>query len=176
MMKRVLSLMLCLFLLLSVLTACAGQQPSDVSSNQTDTDGSFAVPQRLMLAERREDFPQRAATTAGITLEFDTDSRSLALELVIIQGVNLDFYGVSVLADGVPVGKIDGKMPDFPQTTEASARFDLGEGRKRVKVCLPWSAAACIRSAELDDGAFFAPVPPRKRGTGGLLHRSSPVP
>lgn len=53
-MKRVLSLILCLFLLLSVLTACAGQQPSDVSSNQTDTDGSFAVPQRLMLADGKE--------------------------------------------------------------------------------------------------------------------------
>lgn len=114
---------------------------------------------------------EKSFATAGVRLEFETDSKSLALS-VSAEKANpkRSFYSFDVYADGKPVGYItncEGE-PNFPYTDEYTFEdreeaFVLPEGEKRVCVYFPWSAVGAVKAVELDDGAFVKPAVEKRK-------------
>lgn len=114
---------------------------------------------------------EKSFATAGVRLEFETDSKSLALS-VSAEKANpkRSFYSFDVYADGKPVGYItncEGE-PNFPYTDEYTFEdreetFTLPMGEKRVCVYFPWSAVGAVKAVELDDGAFVKPAVKKRK-------------
>lgn len=104
----------------------------------------------------------RTFATAGVTLEFDTDSKYLSLAVAVGKGSSRLWFVHSIFVDGKPVGQLRGDLTP-PELCNAEERWELGEGQKRVKILFPWSAGSMIRWLELDDGAQFTPVVKKKK-------------
>jgi len=103
----------------------------------------------------------RSFATAGVVLEFDTDSARLSLAVRCFKGSSRHWFVHSVFVDGRRIGELRGKYAET-ETVEAEGSWELGSGMKRVKIFFPWSAGSYVRALELDDGAAFAPVKPEK--------------
>ena len=99
----------------------------------------------------------RTFATAGISLEFDTDSKCLSLAVTVGKGSSRLWFVHSIFVNGKPIGQLRGDLTP-PEFTNAEERWDLGEGQKRVQIFFPWSASSMIRWLELDDDAQFKPV------------------
>lgn len=126
-------------------------------------DGEFVRLCRFTQAQEdfyevtNEQHYRRSLGTAGVTMEFDTDSTQLSLDIRCSMGSSRHWFVLSVFVDGQRIGEMNGKF-EQPGFADAAATFALGEGSKRVKLYFPWSSCTRIRSMELDDGASFAPV------------------
>lgn len=103
----------------------------------------------------------RSFATAGIVLEFDTDSASLRLAVRCRKGSSRHWFVHSVFVNGERIGELRGSFTP-PEQVEAEESWALGQGSKRVKIFFPWSAGSAVRALELDDGAAFNPVKPEK--------------
>ncbi len=111
-------------------------------------------------------------STAGIRLVFRTDSRTLYLKVQVDPGCSRKYFSFDIFADGRSLGHMDNfsdaALPrNYTGTDliqgEKEGAFELGEGIKIVTVYLPWSAVASIKALELEDGAFYEAVKPRKK-------------
>lgn len=127
-----------------------------------ETDGRihlmrFTKAQELMYKERQTDFYEKTFATAGVTLEFETDSRCLGLSLEVTQASSRKFFNHSIFVNGNRIGEVYGEM-EKGVTLACEKSFTLGEGMKRVEILFPWSAASCICAMTLDDGAVLRPV------------------
>ena len=102
------------------------------------------------------DFYKKVFATAGVTLEFTTDSTILSLSACISAASSRKFFSFDVYSNGNLIKTASGIMPmeqaDFEFTAE------LGEGKKLITVYFPWSAVAQIYSLSLDDGAEVSPM------------------
>ena len=103
------------------------------------------------------EFYDKAFATAGVILEFDTDSKYLDLQVAVRKGSSRLRFVHSIFVDEQPIGLLTGNLTP-PETCYAGGRWFLGEGQKQVKILFPWSACSMIRALELDDGASFTPV------------------
>lgn len=117
----------------------------------------FTREQEAFYEVTNEQHYRRTFGTAGVVLEFDTDSRSLSLDVRCSMGSSRHWFVHSIFADGKRVGELRGKY-EQPGYADAAASFPLGEGTKRVQIRFPWSSCSRIRALELDDGASFVPV------------------
>lgn len=122
----------------------------------------FTEAQELLYKARRTDFYEKTFATAGVVLEFDTDSENLSLSVEVTQASSRKFFVHSVFVNGTRVSQIYGEM-EKGETIPASAHFSLGTGVKRVKILFPWSAASRIRALTLDDGSTLTPVDKKRR-------------
>lgn len=113
----------------------------------------------------------RAHSTAGVKLDFRTDSTSLFLDVNASRGT-MSYFAVDIIVNGKLIGSVDNfsheEIPVFHakktyQLGDYSGRFDLGPGEKTVRVHLPWGPVAAIRELSLDDGATFTPAVPEKK-------------
>ena len=127
--------------------------------------------QREAVLARSEVFYKRSNATAGVKLDFRTDSTSLFLDMNASPST-MSFFAVDIIVDGKLIGSVDNfsheKLPVFfaekaYQYGDFSGRFDLGAGEKTVRVHLPWGPVAAIRELSLDDGATFIPAVPEKK-------------
>ncbi len=102
------------------------------------------------------DFYKKTFGTAGVILEFITDSTTFALSACITAASSRKFFSFDVYVNGNLVKTASGIMP----TTQADFEFsaELGEGKKNVTVYFPWSAAAQIYAVSLDDSAELTPI------------------
>ena len=103
----------------------------------------------------------RSFATAGVVLEFDTDSKQLRLAVRCRKGSSRHWFVHSVFVDGRRIGELRGKFTP-PESVEAEETWLLGEGSKRVKIFFPWSAGSFVTALELEDGAAFTPIKPEK--------------
>ena len=116
-----------------------------------------------MYKRRREESWLRSFATAGIRIEFDTDSSTLSFEAEIYPSTSRRFFTHSVFVNGDRIGEITGVLPDDAKKISVKRQFDLGLGRKRVSIMLPWSVESRLLALELSDGAWVLPVKkPRK--------------
>lgn len=99
----------------------------------------------------------RSFATAGVVLEFDTDSESLLLDVRVSKGSSRRWFAHSVLVNGKSVGTLGGTHPDGGHGDFVGS-WSLGQGEKRVKLLFPWGVYSRIRRLELSDGAAFQPV------------------
>ena len=103
------------------------------------------------------DFYKKTKATAGVRLEFSTDSTSLTLKGEVVSSSSRKFYGFDVYADGSLVSHVRGAVE--AEYVDYTVTADLGVNKaKKITVYFPWSAQANITSLELDDGASFEPV------------------
>ena len=104
----------------------------------------------------------RTFATAGVILEFDTDSRTLGLSVLCRKGSSRHWFVHSILVNGRRIGELRGKYTP-PEYVTAEDSWSLGEGEKRVRIVFPWSAGSEVKALTLDDGAAFVPVKKEKR-------------
>lgn len=133
----------------------------------TETDGyvrlhRFTKAQEDWFEGFNQEHFDRSFATAGIVLEFDTDSQSLSLAVRCRKGSSRHWFVHSIFVDGNRIGQLRGKFTP-PEYVSAEDSWELGEGTKRVKIVFPWSAGSEIRSLELSDGATFVPLKKEKR-------------
>jgi lysophospholipase L1-like esterase len=108
-------------------------------------------------------FYNRTFATAGITLEFDTDSESLHLAVQVRAGCGFRWFTHSIFADDRRIGEISGFVPENAPFALAQGTFSLGAGMKRIRIHFPWNEISALRSLTLDDGAKVIPVPKKRR-------------
>ena len=122
----------------------------------------FTQEQEAVYSTTSPEFYAKVFATAGVILEFETDSRYLELSVSVTKGSSRLFFAHSIFVNGQRIGQLNGDLtPD--EWTDAQERFDLGEGQKRVMIRFPWSGCSMIRTLELEDGAEFIPVTKEKK-------------
>ena len=114
------------------------------------------------------DFYYKTFATAGVRLEFVTDSASLSIETVCKSASSRKFVYHDIFCNGKAIDHFGGAINS--QKGYFGGSYDLGEGLKTVQIYFPWMAQSVLRSLELDDGASFSPV---KRPTNMLIFGDS---
>lgn len=107
-------------------------------------------------------FYRRTFATSGISLEFDTDSEKLSLGVEVETACGFRWYTHSIFANDVRIGELSGFVPEGEVTRQAG-EFSLGQGKKRVRIVLPWNKCSRITHLELDDGSLVIPVPKKRK-------------
>lgn len=122
---------------------------------------------------QQELYSQRAAlglrsrSTAGIKLQFITDSKNLALDVTVLPGSSRTYFAFDIWVDGKQIGSVDNFTGAcLPQVYtdvqlplgEYTSSFSLGEGEKQVCIYFPWSVDGQLNALCLDDGAEVIPV------------------
>ncbi len=132
----------------------------------------FTAEQLELYLNHRPRFGKRPMSTAGIRLNFKTDSTNMFLKLSLNTGASRRYYSVDVFVDGKPHDYMDNfsdqELPEVYITGEYplginSKNFSLGDGTKTVTVYFPWSCSTEILEMSLDDGAYFEPVKRTKK-------------
>ncbi len=111
---------------------------------------------------RSADLYKKTFATAGVFMEFRTDSKKISLAGVAINGSSRNFYAFEVFADGALVKTFNENFEQRADRHEFAFAAELGEGIKTVKIIFPWSVKADISAIELDDDAFVALVKKEK--------------
>ena len=132
----------------------------------TEEDGRvrlhrFTAAQEEMYCLCNAEHYDRSFATAGVVLEFDTNSTQLRLAVRCRKGSSRHWFVHSIFVNGKRIGELRGKFTP-PETVDAEDTWQLGSDTKRVKLVFPWSAGSEICALELDDGASFMPVKPEK--------------
>ena len=101
----------------------------------------------------------RAAASAGMTLDFETDSRNLSFELEAQPGAGTPWFGVDVMIDDQLYYHAHNKSG----TIDTTVRLPMREGMKRVTIYLPNLCKVQIRNVTLDDGAVVSRVEKKRK-------------
>lgn len=105
-----------------------------------------------------DDFYHKTYATAGVRLEFVTNSRTLSLTVEALTtpvASSRKFFAVAVYENGNKLGLIGS------ETTPCGVfegGFALCEGESKICLYMPWSVVCTIRALTLDDGATITPV------------------
>ncbi|MBQ8815402.1 MAG: SGNH/GDSL hydrolase family protein [Lachnospiraceae bacterium] len=113
--------------------------------------------------EKGTDWHKKSYATAGVILEFDTDSEHLGLKVKISIGSSRRFFVHSIFANGQRVGELAGRLEEGESEKLCQGSYFLGEGYKRVKIVFPWSVVSQVCALTIDDGAIIAPVKKTKK-------------
>ena len=123
----------------------------------------FTKEQELLYREKSwPSFHKRTFATAGVSLEFETDSEKLLLGVEVEAACDFRWYVHSIFANDVRVGELSGFVPEG-ETVRQRGEFSLGQGMKRVRIVFPWNKASRITQLELDDGSLVIPVPKKRK-------------
>ena len=120
----------------------------------------------------REDFYEKALSSAGVKFVFQTDSVNLGMEFITSPICNRTYFSVDIFVDGKMVDCVDNfSSVEYPPnyTThpfplgDVSKRISLKPGIKTVCIHLPWSVETVLKTICIDDGAFVKGVQPEKK-------------
>ena len=95
--------------------------------------------------------------SAGIRLEFYTDSKTLSLSGEAFPGASRAFFGFDVYSNGALVCHELFTLSEGYAKYSVNANLGAAEG-KRVVIYFPWSAEVNIAELSIDDGAIFTPT------------------
>lgn len=110
-------------------------------------------------------------STAGIRLEFKTDSRLLKIAVCTAESNphGRSFYSFDIYSNGNMIGQIKNfnKSPQYPykkySLSDKEKIFKLPVGLKRICIYFPWSVQGMIKEIELDDNATVISVTKHKK-------------
>jgi len=132
----------------------------------------FTEEQEELYRREHNQLLNKVFATSGIALAFSTDSKSLTLNVRPSAACTRSFYSFDVAVNGCVVGHMDNVpdgdrcLPSFQgqySLDDNKKTFSFEEGQKTVEIFFPWTIKPCLRELSLDDGASFAPLPPRKK-------------
>ena len=122
----------------------------------------FTKEQEAAYEKRSADFYKKTFATAGIRLEFETDSPTLALSVVVQPGSSRRFFAHDVYVNDRLIGQlgatIDPTLLEDGNFLPYFGEFALGDGIKTVRIYFPWSMCSRIREISLSDGATLKPI------------------
>ena len=130
----------------------------------TEADGKiqllrFTKEQEEMYLVSNVGFYDKTFATAGVRLEFITDSPSISLKVDVSRSSSRTVFSHSLVVDGQRKYTLGADLADSPDThVTLEGSFALGEGEKKVVVYFPWSVRSEIISLDIDNGAFVRPV------------------
>ena len=136
-----------------------------VADTLSDKDGIELYRMKTAQAQRITDFNaefgKKAYGTAGIRLDFYTDSKFFAFAYdKATEASSRKWYYFSLFINGKQTALIG----EETATARAGAyRVELPDGKNRITLFLPNLFRARITSVELSDGAFFERVNPKRR-------------
>ena len=102
------------------------------------------------------DFYDKTFATAGVRLEFVTDSSFLSIDTICKSASSRKFVYHDVVCNGRAIDHFGGTING--QKGFYGGKYALGEGLKTIQIYFPWTSQSVLRSLELDDGASFSPV------------------
>ncbi len=108
------------------------------------------------------DFYKKSKATAGVRLDFMTDSTALSFRYTVRSGSSRKFYFFDVCVDGVLVAH-EGEMEMSAKAGQVSVVLGTERAERRVTVWLPNLSIARLSEVTLDDGATLTPVTPTRR-------------
>lgn len=133
----------------------------------------FTAEQEELYRRTDEGFYLKTFCTAGVRLEFCTDSGWLELDADIFKATpSRTYFSFDVFSDGRPAGCLSnfaGLDPSGEYVFGAyelgrfRKRFDLGDGEKKVTVFFPWSVGVTLNGVGLADGASVIPARPGRK-------------
>ena len=103
------------------------------------------------------DFYMKTRASAGMRLEFSTDSTAITLSGECRPASSRCFFGFDVYADGALIHH----TLDYIKDGRADYRIEVSLGEKkqrRIKIYFPWSVETAIAELSIDDGAGFTPI------------------
>ena len=119
-----------------------------------------------------EIFFVKSHATAGVRMEFLTDSKTLEIKTNISSGSSRTYFAFEVFVNG----ELNGTLTNFDEDNviedyiseeyeqgKFSKTFSLGAGEKTVSMYFPWSATAVIEELIVEDGAFVEPAKEKKK-------------
>ncbi len=115
----------------------------------------FTAEQEELYKVTNADFYSKSFATAGIVMEFDTDSRQLSLSVEVSSASSRKYFEHSIFVDGKKYSTLGCQATNCGSF---SGSWTLPMGEKRIKIYFPWSACSRILAMELDDGASLMPV------------------
>lgn len=132
----------------------------------------FTKAQEDYYQKERPDFYKKTFCMSGIKLDFVTDSKNLIMKGVFMRAISRSYYSIEIFVDGKQRAVIDNysntqlqeNYPDQSfEVKDLDACVELGEGKKRVTVYLPWSMAVKFSEISIDDGASVEPCEALKK-------------
>lgn len=113
----------------------------------------FTEAQKEAYYARREDFGVKCNASAGVTLDFISNTDHISFEAEFRKGSSRTYATVDLLVDNV---LFDSKKVASPGVYPFA--FDLPQGEHRITLALPWSAETELRALTVDDGATLIPL------------------
>ena len=107
------------------------------------------------------DLHPKQYATAGVRLNFKTDSKTLYMKVLTSEGSRIKTFSHDVFVNDDFVGTLENQTEDGIGEFEGS--FELGEGIKTVCIHFPWSVVSVLQELRLDDGSFLEPVKRNKK-------------
>ncbi len=120
----------------------------------------FSKEQEELYRLRDSELYQKTFSSAGVRLEFVTDSTHLGLSVSVSPGCSRIFFNIEIFANGKKVGELGSLSAN---SGAFSGAFSLDEGEKTVCVYLPWSVQLRLNELTLDDGASLRPVKKKRK-------------
>ncbi|MBE6645857.1 MAG: SGNH/GDSL hydrolase family protein [Ruminococcaceae bacterium] len=121
---------------------------------------------------KTSEFYTKVYATSDVEMSFETDAAALLLKGTARVAVSYrTWYTLEVFSDGERIGTIqnfDGEMnfdklfAEFP-LGEFDARFNLGEGKKKVRIVFPQFASLALSDVELIGATYLKPLKPEKK-------------
>lgn len=117
----------------------------------------FTKAQQELYKKTSEDFYTKTFATAGVTLEFETESKNLFLSVSLSRGSSRRFFTHSVFVNDEKIGELSGNIGES-ENVNFEKNFFLPSGSKKVKILFPWSVCSRIVSIKLDDNSEIKPI------------------
>lgn len=117
----------------------------------------FTLEQQELYKSVSKDFYKKSFATAGVSLEFETDSESLAFAVTVNPGSSRTFFTHSIFLNNKRIGELSGNIGK-DKNVDFEGSFCLPSGMKKIRIVFPWSVASSVRHLEIDDNAGIFPV------------------
>lgn len=127
----------------------------------------FTASQELYYRTTNASFYTKSLATAGVRLQFKTNSQRLFLKAELTAGSSRTYYAFDVFTNGefldslnnissveLPTNYVGVSLP----LGMAEKQFDLGDGEKTVCVYFPWSVAVKLLELSVDEDAVVEPI------------------
>ncbi|MBQ5927240.1 MAG: hypothetical protein IIX01_04895, partial [Clostridia bacterium] len=127
----------------------------------------FTSEQEELYKSYNEDFYKKTFASAGIQINLVTDAEKLDLKIATASGSSRKFFSCDLFVNGSFFDALDNfSDKDIPKyyagmdgtLGEYRKTFDLGKGKKRLDLYLPWSVAVKIQTFDLQNATFYSPV------------------
>lgn len=117
----------------------------------------FTKEQEEFYRTYNSDFHRKTFSTAGVRLEFVTNSRSLSLETSCTLASSRKNAYHDIFCNGKAIAHLGGDIVEGEKIS-FNGSFELEDGLKTIQIYFPWTSKSVLRSLELDDAASFSPV------------------